>query len=69
MAVVVAGHAKEDTQGEEECHVKVQAAMDRIREARDGPARGRQRGDGGLVMARTGAWALPMRKKRDDKED
>jgi len=62
MAVVVAGHAKEDTQGEEECHVKVQAA-------RDGPARVRQRGDGGLVMARTGAWALPMRKKRDDKED
>ena len=43
--------------------------MDRIREARDGPARVRQRGDGGLVMARTGAWALPMRKKRDDKED
>ncbi|GJN80518.1 hypothetical protein PLIIFM63780_004044 [Purpureocillium lilacinum] len=68
MAVVVAGHAEENSQ-QEEYHAKVRAAMERIREARDGPARVRQRGDGGLVMARTGAWALPMRKKRDDKED
>lgn len=68
MAVIVAGHSKEDTQCEEEYHVKVQAAMERIREARDGPARVRQRGDGGLVMARTGAWALAMRKPYE-KED